>query len=95
MPLLFRLLSGCGLRISEALNLRLQDVDLHAGVLTIIGGKFKKDRLVPMYPEYTQRCCDYVKVVHLFSDPSDYFFPAPGGPLVRHLRKQNDAKSIG
>ena len=35
MPLLFRLLYGCGLRISEALNLRLQDVDLHTGVLTV------------------------------------------------------------
>ena len=82
MPLLFRLLYGCGLRISEALNLRLQDVDLHTGILTVIDGKFNKDRLVPMSPENTQRCCDYVKEAHLFSDSSDYFFPAPGGQAV-------------
>ena len=44
MPLLFRLLYGCGLRISEALNLRRQEVDLPTGVLTVIGGKFNKDR---------------------------------------------------
>jgi integrase/recombinase XerD len=75
MPLLFRLLYGCGLRVSEALNLRIQDVDLHAGILTIIDGKFNKDRLVPMSPENTQRCCDYVKVVHLFSNSGDYLFP--------------------
>jgi len=82
MPLLFRLLYGCGLRISEALNLRLQDVDLHTGVLTIINGKFNKDRLVPLSPENIHRCCDYVKDVHLFSDRNDYFFPAPNGRAV-------------
>lgn len=82
MPLLFRLLYGCGLRISEALNLRFQDVDLHTGVLTVIDGKFNKDRLVPMSPENIDRCSGYVKEVHLFSDKNDYFFPAPNGQAV-------------
>ena len=82
MPLLFRLLYGCGLRISEALNLRLRDVDLHTGVLTVIDGKFNKDRLVPMSPENTHRCRGYVNEVHLFSDENAYFFPATDGKAV-------------
>ncbi len=82
MPLLFRLLYGCGLRISEALNLRRQEVDLPTGVLTVIGGKFNKDRLVPMSPDNSRRCADYVKQVHGFSDPGDYFFPAPQGQAL-------------
>ena len=82
MPLLFRLLYGCGLRISEALNLKLQDVDLDTGVLTIVDGKFNKDRLVPMVPENTRRCCGYMKEVHLFSDENAYFFPSPGGQAI-------------
>ncbi len=82
MPLLFRLLYGCGLRISEALNLKLQDVDLDTGVLTIVDGKFNKDRLVPMSPENTRRCCGYMKEVHLFSDENTYFFPAPDGQAI-------------
>jgi integrase len=82
MPVLFRLLYGCGLRISEALNLRLQDVDLDTGVLTVIDGKFNKDRLVPLSPENQQRCCDYVKEVHVFSDKNTFFFPAPNGHAV-------------
>ena len=37
---------GCGLRPSELFNLRLKDVDLEAGMLTIRGGKGDKDRSV-------------------------------------------------
>lgn len=64
MPLLFRLLYGCGLRLSEALKLRLNDVDLDEGVLTIIDGKFNKDRLVPMSTNNLDRCRSYAQTVH-------------------------------
>jgi len=46
---LFGLLSVAGLRLGEARNLRLADVDLAAGVLTIRGAKFGKTRLVPLH----------------------------------------------
>jgi len=82
MPLLFRLLYGCGLRISEALNLRLREVDLHTGVLTVIDGKFNKDRLVPMSLENTRRCRDYMKVVHVLSNDNTYLFPAPNEEAI-------------
>lgn len=45
---LLLLLYGAGLRISEALNLTLADVDLGERVLTIRGTKFYKSRLVPI-----------------------------------------------
>jgi integrase len=82
MPLLFRILYGCGLRVSEALHLKIRDVNLDAGVLTILDGKFNKDRLVPLSKELLDRCNAYVKQVHLFSDPNDYFFPSPNGQAV-------------
>jgi integrase/recombinase XerD len=41
---LFGLLAVAGLRISEARNLRTEDVDLKNGVLTIRGAKFGKSR---------------------------------------------------
>ena len=44
---LFGLLSVSGLRLGEARNLELQDVDLQAGVLTIRGAKFGKSRWSP------------------------------------------------
>jgi site-specific recombinase XerD len=43
------LLACSGLRISEALRLRLEDVDLNTGVLTIRETKFHKSRLVPLH----------------------------------------------
>jgi integrase/recombinase XerD len=42
------LLATSGLRISEALHLTLQDVDLEQGVLSIHQSKFRKSRLVPL-----------------------------------------------
>jgi integrase len=41
-------LYGTGVRMGEALRLRLADVDLDYGVVTIRGTKFYKSRLVPM-----------------------------------------------
>jgi integrase/recombinase XerD len=46
---LFGLLSVSGLRLGEARNLKLDDVDLRAGVLTVRGGKFGKDRWIPLH----------------------------------------------
>jgi integrase len=85
MPLLFRLLYGCGLRISEALHLRVRDVDLDAGVLTIWDGKFNKDRLVPLSEELLDRCRAYAKQVHPFSDGGAYFFPFHDGQAMTEL----------
>ncbi|MBW8832010.1 MAG: tyrosine-type recombinase/integrase [Burkholderiales bacterium] len=51
---LFGLLSVTGLRLGEALNLRLPDVDLNSAVLTIRGAKCGKDRLVPLHASTCQ-----------------------------------------
>lgn len=46
---LFGLLSVSGIRLGEARNLELADVDVDTAVLTIRGAKFGKDRLVPLH----------------------------------------------
>lgn len=46
--LVVRLLYGCGLRVSEPLELRIKDVDLAEGRLVIRAAKGNKDRLVPL-----------------------------------------------
>jgi integrase/recombinase XerD len=46
---IYGLLSVSGMRVSEALNLDVEDVDLDEGVLTICNTKFGKSRLVPVH----------------------------------------------
>lgn len=57
---LFGLLSVSGLRLGEARNLELQDVDLKAGVLTIRGAKFGKDRLIPLHASTCRVLAEYL-----------------------------------
>lgn len=57
---LFGLLSVTGLRLGEARNMELQDVDLRAGVLTIRGAKFGKSRLVPLHGSTCRVLADYL-----------------------------------
>jgi integron integrase len=46
--LVVKLLYGCGLRVSECVQLRVQCFNVEAGVLTIHDGKGGKDRTVPL-----------------------------------------------
>jgi integrase len=58
---LFGLLSASGLRLGEARNLKLSDIDFDAAVLTIRGTKFGKSRLVPMHASTSTVLQDYLK----------------------------------
>ena len=46
--LIVRMLYGCGLRVSEPLNLRIKDIDLERRTLCIRGAKGGKDRVVTL-----------------------------------------------
>lgn len=79
---LFGLLSVTGLRLGEARNLTLADVDLAARVLTIRGAKFGKTRLVPLHPSTSQVLAAYLarRERHWAGRAvSDYLFVSSGG----------------
>jgi integrase/recombinase XerD len=81
MPEVFRLLCGCGFRLGEVLHLRVADVDLQQGILTVRNGKFGKDRLVPPAPVLVARLRKYAERFGA-RPPEAFFFPSPyGGPL--------------
>ncbi|MGY1423916.1 tyrosine-type recombinase/integrase [Bacillus cereus] len=79
LSLLFRILYGCGLRISEALNLRLKDVDLNQGTLFIRDTKFRKERKIPMAGTLTERCRMYIEKIHQMDSTDNFLFPSPYG----------------
>lgn len=55
-PVIIRILYGCGLRITEALDLKMNDVDLGNKVLTIRDAKNGQDRLIPMSNSVADVC---------------------------------------
>ena len=71
---LLGLLSVTGLRISEALDLKLDDVDIEQGVLTIQAAKFGRSRLVPLHPSTCIVLVDYLQRRKQFlgARPSNY-----------------------
>lgn len=78
---LFGLLAATGLRISEALHLALQDVDLQAGIITVRETKFRKSRLVPLHPTTTEALQQYAHLrdVKVPIPTVDDFFLSDGG----------------
>lgn len=79
MPVIFRMIYMCGLRASEARLLKVRDVDLERGVLTIHHSKKDKSRLVPMSDCLLERCRKFSKKAHSNSIAEDYYFAALGG----------------
>lgn len=68
---LAELLYGSGLRVSEALGLDLNDLDLSMGVARVLG-KGGKERLAPLSDTCRRSLSDYLAVRHAFAlDPAE------------------------
>ncbi|MDR6504239.1 integrase [Burkholderia ambifaria] len=83
---LFGLLAVTGMRISEALALCRDDVDLKTGILVVHETKFGKSRLVPVHPTTRASLVRYVQQrdAHIFRARSPYFFVAEQGGKLLH-----------
>lgn len=79
MSVIFRMIYMCGLRASEARLLKVADVDLKEGILTINQSKKDNSRLVPMAESLIARCKEFSNIVHPNQIAEDYFFPALNG----------------
>jgi integrase len=82
VPEVFRLLYCCGMRASETLHLRWSEVDLTSGVVTVLDGKFQKDRLIPLPRDLRDRLSRYVGLLGTRA-PTAAFFPGPYGQPYR------------
>ena len=95
---LLLVLYGTGLRISEALNLTLADVDLEEQVLTIRGTKFFKSRLVPIGDQLTgvMRTCITLRLRRPLPKDmnSTVFACSDGSALTYYMVQSNFAKLL-
>src|SRR5262249_33356801 len=82
---LFGLIAATGLRVSEALNLRLGDM-LPGGVLHIRETKFNKSRLVPLHKSVVDPCGPFLTWRRRFAGWNDLFFLSRKGPAFVYPR---------
>ena len=76
-PVLFRLLYGTGMRVSEALDIMVKDFDGINGVLTVYHAKNNKDRLIPLALSLSGRIGKFIKIFHKYSPDTAYLFQSP------------------
>jgi len=82
----FGLLAATGLRISEALALRREDVNLERSLLTIRQSKFRKARQVPLHPTTTEALRAYARIrdKRLSTSTTEAFFVSDCGRPVNY-----------
>ena len=80
---ILELMYSCGLRASEVIGLRMEDLDLERGELRV-RGKGAKERMVPIGEEAIRALEDYLTVRSRFNPRTDHLFlNFRGTPLSR------------
>ena len=92
--MLIRMLWCCGLRLSEALSLKVGDVDLDNALITVKKAKYNQTRLVPMSDSLTAYARQYWNGMGFMREaPTAYFYPNRQGgqynrsPVGVHIKK--------
>lgn len=80
---LFELMYGAGVRVSEVAALRVQDVDLAAGMVRCVG-KGSKERLVPIGEAAAAAIGRHIQQAGL--PPQSALFPGPDGSHITRQR---------
>jgi integrase/recombinase XerD len=74
--MMFRLIYCCGLRNSEACNLKRSEISLKDGIIKIYESKGHKNRLVYMSADLTDLCRKYDFAMETMNPEREYFFPS-------------------
>lgn len=93
IPVVFRLMLGCGLRPQEARLLRRRDVDLDGAIVTIVRSKRNMDRRVPVDAGMADLLARFDELAELRRPGREFFFedhpgqPYPGCWLTAHYHR--------
>jgi integrase/recombinase XerD len=93
---LIGLLAVTGLRLGESLNLDRPDVDLTAGMLTVVNGKFGKSRHVPLHPTTIERLRFYAgrRDELVPTPPATKFFLSTAGTRLSDCRVESTFRGL-
>jgi len=79
LPLLFRTLYCCGLRISEAFDLTIDNMDFENSILVLKNTIDYRDRLIPLSSDLQQRYLVNRQRLHSGDTGDSYFFQSDYG----------------
>ncbi len=84
---LLELLYATGMRVTELVSLKMNDVNLATGTVRVVHGKRKKERIIPIHRRAVEALETYIKRgrIHLAKDPDEQalFVNFQGKPLTR------------
>ncbi len=83
MPIIYRLLYFCGLRINEALSLKIQDVNIDENCLLIKDSKNHRDRLIPIPTNLNDLLKKYNTTYNFGKTSNEYFFTNSKNKKIR------------
>lgn len=75
IPMILRLLYCSGLRLGEALQIRVNNIDFEHGVISIIHAKGDKQRFVPIHVSLQNIILRYCMALGIIGQPNVYIFP--------------------
>lgn len=75
IPMILRILYGCGTRLGETLELRRKDVDFKRGTLYLRFTKFSKERLIPVHETLLMILERYCMALGIMNEPEAFLFP--------------------
>lgn len=76
MPLLLRLLFCCGLRVGEAIHIRVGDIDFERNLIILRVTKKYKQRFVPFGEKLAEIIYLYCVAMEILNDSEAYLFPS-------------------
>lgn len=91
------LLYSSGLRVSELINLKIQDINIEAGFIRVIG-KGSKERVVPVSRRTVERIKEYIRSYRnqlLGKKLTDYLFTTSRGKAMTRQRFWQTLKVYG
>ena len=97
---LFGLLSVTGMRLTEALNLKAEDIDWVQGVLSVGRSKFQQFRLIPLHKSTLRQLGDYIERRDRFfaerpwRRPANRVFVSTHGSALTSTEMGNDFRML-
>lgn len=88
IPMLLRILYGCGTRLGETLALQRKDIDFKTHTILLRKTKFAKERLIPVHETLISILEKYCLATGIMFSPNAYLFPGRNGKqpfAARHM----------